>query len=627
MEASSIIAILESKMATIPGGSDRDGRPLLFVKAFSETQSTATLDKFDTLLEYLASVFSPDTRSRGLCVVIDATRGPWRIARNVVRQVSTTLGSDIGCLLVLRHDAFWDNCTRAQRDGEPIFIPVSRLAKYIDHSQLPQEYSGLWTYDHSRWIANRIEIEEFVKGAEHAVSELERLRTRLLGGSVFRLSTAEDTLGSTADVFGATKQLGQKVMNIGETITQRLNNLSGQDQKDTKDRLERLMHVVRGKLTSVEDSWLDLHRNIIDAKINIGVLTDIGQAHCSAFKAYLGFLGFTACSGLFGDIETTLVREGEKLSDLLSMPVKDSFGRDLGVNYENDIVNIKEILEMTSARKSLFQDSVELQRLTLTQVTHIYSYEKDAAQALQWLEDLYKVMCKHHAHVGCTEQEIQVQKEQHQVLQETAKSTYEYGCQLLKAALSLRQSCKFLEDHTQSLKSCLNKAWDQLNSVGQEQLTRLRVSAVFYRNVKEQCNQLHELMDLAKCEALGSSRGKGSPGGALPPNDRFLFHCERAEDPWSIPKGGLNLTVGTSIAVPEMTSARKSLFQDSVELQRLTLTQVTHIYSYEKDAAQALQWLEDLYKVMCKHHAHVGCTEQEIQVQKDQHQVLQETAK
>lgn len=45
-----------------------------------------------------------------------------------------------------------------------------------------------------------------------------------------------------------------------------------------------------------------------------------------------------------GDIETTLVREGEKLSDLLSMPVKDSFGRDLGVNYENDIVNIKEIL-------------------------------------------------------------------------------------------------------------------------------------------------------------------------------------------------------------------------------------------------------------------------------------------
>lgn len=55
----------------------------------------------------------------------------------------------------------------------------------------------------------------------------------------------------------------------GETITQRLNNLSGQDQKDTKDRLERLMHVVKGKLTSVEGSWLDLHRNIVDAKVRI----------------------------------------------------------------------------------------------------------------------------------------------------------------------------------------------------------------------------------------------------------------------------------------------------------------------------------------------------------------------
>lgn len=61
---------------------------------------------------------SPDTRGRGICVVVDATRGPWRIARNVVRQVSNTLGGDIGCLLVLRHDAFWDNCTRAQRDSE-----------------------------------------------------------------------------------------------------------------------------------------------------------------------------------------------------------------------------------------------------------------------------------------------------------------------------------------------------------------------------------------------------------------------------------------------------------------------------------------------------------------------------
>lgn len=76
------------------------------------------------------------------------------------------------------------------------------------------------------------------------------------------------------------------------------------------------------------------------------------------------------------------MKEGEKLSDMLSMPVKDALGRDVDVNYENDIVNVQEILEATLSRKQLFSDSVDLQKLTLEQVTHIHVYEKDAKQAV-----------------------------------------------------------------------------------------------------------------------------------------------------------------------------------------------------------------------------------------------------
>lgn len=83
-------------------------------------------------------------------------------------------------------------------------------------------------------------------------------------------------------------------------------------------------------------------------------------------------------------VEKELVREGEKLSDLLSMPVKDALGRELNVNYENDIVNVREVLEMTTARRQLFRDSVELQRLTLQQATHVHDYEKDAYQVTQF---------------------------------------------------------------------------------------------------------------------------------------------------------------------------------------------------------------------------------------------------
>lgn len=79
-------------------------------------------------------------------------------------------------------------------------------------------------------------------------------------------------------------------------------------------------------------------------------------------------------------VEKELVREGEKLSDLLSMPVKDALGRELTVSYAGDIVNVREVLDMSTARRQLFRDSVELQRLTLQQATHIHDYEKDAAQ-------------------------------------------------------------------------------------------------------------------------------------------------------------------------------------------------------------------------------------------------------
>jgi hypothetical protein len=106
---------------------------------------------------------------------------------------------------------------------------------------------------------------------------------------------------------------------------------------------------------------------------------------------------------------------------MLSMPIKDALGREIFVDYAEDIVNVRDILDATTARKNIFSDSVELQKLTLEQITHIYNYEKDVTQAIQWLDDLFQVLLKDHGHVGCTVYEIQTQKDEHQTFQETAK--------------------------------------------------------------------------------------------------------------------------------------------------------------------------------------------------------------
>jgi hypothetical protein len=66
-----------------------------------------------------------------------------------------------------------------------------------------------------------------------------------------------------------------------------------------------------------------------------------------------------------------------------------------------------------------------------------------------------------------------------------AQGTYEYGRQLLSAALALRQSCKLPTDGNSELSQNLWHSWKSLQMVGQEQMTRLRVSAVFHRSVEE----------------------------------------------------------------------------------------------------------------------------------------------
>lgn len=87
-----------------------------------------------------------------------------------------------------------------------------------------------------------------------------------------------------------------------------------------------------------------------------------------------------------GNIEKELVKEGEKLSDILSMPIKDALGRDIEVDYSEDIANLREVLDAAKARFKIFSDSLDIQKLTLEQITNIHACEKDAETAIKWVE-------------------------------------------------------------------------------------------------------------------------------------------------------------------------------------------------------------------------------------------------
>ncbi|EDV96835.1 SEC14 domain and spectrin repeat-containing protein 1-B isoform X1 [Drosophila grimshawi] len=199
---------------------------------------------------------------------------------------------------------------------------------------------------------------------------------------------------------------------------------------------------------------------------------------------------------LLGNIERELVREGEKLSDMLAMPVKDALGRDLQLDYSNDIAQLRRQIDSSRERRQRCGQRLALQRLTLEQVTHIHGYEREVRCALQWLNELYAVLLRCHSHVGCNIHEIQLQKDELQGFEETGRSIFNYGCQLLEASQTLRLCCKLEQSEPEQFQLQLQRTWHSLQSIAQEQMTRLRVSAVFHRSVEAYYRQLRDLRPL-----------------------------------------------------------------------------------------------------------------------------------
>ena len=53
---------------------------------------------------------------------------------------------------------------------QPIYVPLCRLHKYVEVSELPEEMGGTWSYCHNQWIQNRIVRGLLVSVLQHTVT-------------------------------------------------------------------------------------------------------------------------------------------------------------------------------------------------------------------------------------------------------------------------------------------------------------------------------------------------------------------------------------------------------------------------------------------------------------------------
>ncbi|XP_046754019.1 uncharacterized protein LOC124416756 isoform X6 [Diprion similis] len=632
MRAVDFLEALDSRLVYLPGGHDREGRPLIVVNMPSEPQS-GTKSLLEKLLRYFIEIFSEETKSNGFTILVDAQREAWRVARGCIRQASTSCGAAKVLVIVLRQDGFWekhvDNCTKSHKEGEPLFVPLAKLSAHVEISQLPPELGGSKNYSHSDWIQTRIHLEDYLKDATDVSEKLTDLHEKLRTARESRNSESDEAFRDYSEATTELRTAARHILHSGRNVVMSINRESSQDVLDTVQRVQAFLDSIDLKQVDIKNALMELERHLgyvkeiksleegvarvtnwilgpadsmLNSRHRVGfdvtsseelrrehealelqcrdtygryaeLLHKIDNIPAESLpkdlKSQRDFMDFVCRSfasrlerrrnvlitsqrffrlvseyfdrtsevfdklvmgnkvynfsqagaklvkleknqSVLEAIERELVKEGEKLSDVLSMPVKDALGRDIRVDYGEDIVNVRDILDATNARKNIFSDSVELQKLTLKQVALIHTYENDAEQAVQWIGDLFKVLIKSHVQIGCNVNEIQSQKDEHLSFQETAKGTYDYGCQLLNGARVLRMSCKLPLDENTSISSRLWQAWRQLRSVGQEQLTRLRVCAVFHRSVEDHCTQLEDLIETVVALGKGSSQSSSS---------------------------------------------------------------------------------------------------------------------
>lgn len=83
-------------------------------------------------------------------------------------------------------------------------------------------------------------------------------------------------------------------LTTGGSLKERLENeyvaCMPQDMVDTKERVERLVEIIEGKLELVQHAWFNVKKNIVDAKVSLSTVLHCRQLFHSCIRVHTKFL-------------------------------------------------------------------------------------------------------------------------------------------------------------------------------------------------------------------------------------------------------------------------------------------------------------------------------------------------
>ncbi|CAI4228186.1 unnamed protein product [Auanema sp. JU1783] len=607
-------------VASLPGSRDRVGGPVIVIdppidggRILTRTSSSPEVaassfpyEDLVSLLGYFAEIADKSAASKGFVVLVDARKVPPKALKSILRACQQALYKKIRLALIVQPDKFLNqqkinvDLILEGYDFRTVLLSVHKLSKYIDISQLTEQFGGTFVYEPEQWSNERERIEaillrlfnrkqDFItpnyeclplSNNEEAFKDAEALATELTQNShnhdhqaasdIIKKAIEDVKMAATRPEREAIEQKkveeaqekNRMLEEHAEGVNRLLDWIEGAGERwlltlheigESKDEARQLMKehqqlAAKSKeLINTSEELAELSSRLMAAvpahAITLEKARDQVRVIAEQFSNRVNrqmdmarrseeFHTLTAdltrktdllleclctdprVTDLAGaEVERAAMEEkvavmdkiyetvcntgGSFIEDLASSEFRTA-GRKVVRDYSAGIAHINDQLASARERRRRCLDLVDVRRLKLQQFVQLYTCENDANQAIKWLEELHDTLLKDYNQVGCDENDLQCLREDRMKLEETARSTYEYGKQLCQVGMVLRRSLRLDALPQTNITEKLEQTWGRLCRALSDNEAKLNVTDAFNSTIVEIRRRIEEIEKKAK---------------------------------------------------------------------------------------------------------------------------------
>uniref|UniRef100_A0A914VCQ5 CRAL-TRIO domain-containing protein n=1 Tax=Plectus sambesii TaxID=2011161 RepID=A0A914VCQ5_9BILA len=202
---------------------------------------------------------------------------------------------------------------------------------------------------------------------------------------------------------------------------------------------------------------------------------------------------------------------GSHFLEQLKITEQNSVGKEVTRDYTAGVVHVRQQLEDVEERRRRCNELLDVRRLKLQQMLQLFTCEQDGEQAVQWIEELHETLLSDYNDLGTTAEDRKQLREDQLKLEETARSTYEYGKQLCQVSLVLRRSLRMEVGPQMAMSQKLEAAWGRLCRSLSQYEAKTNITDAFHSTIREVSDRLEDL-----CIKVGGNRND-SPISPLSP--------------------------------------------------------------------------------------------------------------